>query len=562
MDSPYETHRPSSHVTGRSDGSEAARSWISPRSRLLPIPGSPVRNRIPPAPARTASNASRATASSRSRPTSRAWTPSRPRTRVPASRAERATAAWTGADLPFSSSTCGSSHSNRASTSLRVAPPTRTVPGSAAVCRRAAMFTASPVAPYSTRFPAPTAPTTTGPVATPTRTASGSTAQPRATSAPYSATSSAMARPARMARSGSSSCAAGAPNSASTPSPARSFTVPPKASTRRIIRATASPTISRTSSGSSCSARGVDPTRSANSAVTVRRSSSMGRSGCRSPGALPLTTGLCHFVPESPGRAVRLRELGDAGVGVGVVAVAVRGGAVRREPGDPRPREHPRELGVPGSGPVHRRAVHVRTDVVAVAVVHERGGDLGPGDPGVRQRPPVEVHLGGLHVLERGHLPHRASEPAGDVLLELDGVEADAARHVHPRALPVVGGHDEGPFAGQERRLQQAAEPPQLCVHRGQGHPLLVGDHVVHVPGVVGRLVIDVQEAGRVPSSDRLVHQGLDGDLALVLDDRRGAADHLGALVDRRTLLLAEELDQLLRQEVALGEGEIGRAHV
>ncbi len=61
---------------------------------------------------------------------------------------------------------------------------------------------------------------------------------------------------ARTARSASSSWAIGAPNSASTPSPARSFTVPPNASTAPIIRATASPTMSLSSSGSSRSPSG------------------------------------------------------------------------------------------------------------------------------------------------------------------------------------------------------------------------------------------------------------------------------------------------------------------
>jgi hypothetical protein len=67
--------------------------------------------------------------------------------------------------------------------------------------------------------------------------------------------------------------AAGAPKSASNPSPARSFTVPPNSSTTRTTRAIASATISCTSSGSSRSARAVEPTRSAKTAVTTFRSS-------------------------------------------------------------------------------------------------------------------------------------------------------------------------------------------------------------------------------------------------------------------------------------------------
>ena len=57
------------------------------------------------------------------------------------------------------------------------------------------------------------------------------------------------------------------------PSPARSFTVPPNSSTACTALATASPTINRVSSGSRRSAIAVEPTRSAASAVTTRRSS-------------------------------------------------------------------------------------------------------------------------------------------------------------------------------------------------------------------------------------------------------------------------------------------------
>src|SRR5438132_5162833 len=80
-------------------------------------------------------------------------------------------------------------------------------------------------------------------------------------------------RPARTARSASSSCVTGAPNRARMPSPARSLTVPPNSSTAWTMRARASPTMSLTSSGSSRSARAVEPTKSAKSAVTTLRSS-------------------------------------------------------------------------------------------------------------------------------------------------------------------------------------------------------------------------------------------------------------------------------------------------
>src|SRR5437868_3103137 len=69
-----------------------------------------------------------------------------------------------------------------------------------------------------------------------------------------------------------SACVSG-PKRARTPSPARSFTVPSKDSITPIMRATASATMSLSSSGSSRSPSAVEPTRSAKSAVTTRRSS-------------------------------------------------------------------------------------------------------------------------------------------------------------------------------------------------------------------------------------------------------------------------------------------------
>ena len=183
--------------------------------------------------------------------------------------------AVTGSNFPFSSNARSALHANRSTTTCCVACPTSTEPGWACDCRRAATFTASPSAANSTRSPAPIAPVMTGPVLMPIRTLRASTPHPSATSRPNVAMSSTMRRPARTARSASSSCAVGAPKSARTPSPARSFTVPPNASTAMTMRATASPTTSLSSSGSSRSPRAVEPTRSANRAVTSRRSSRM-----------------------------------------------------------------------------------------------------------------------------------------------------------------------------------------------------------------------------------------------------------------------------------------------
>ena len=197
--------------------------------------------------------------------------------RAAARRAAPATAnAATGSALPFSVSSCRSAQMNWRSASRRVSAPASTPFLGAAACSRAATLTVSPVAPYSTRPPAPTGPTTTGPVSTPTRTARPAIAKLRSTSRANSATPSTIRSAARSARSASSSCAVGAPNSARTPSPARSLTVPPNSSTACTIRATASPTTSRASSGSSDSVIAVEPARSAESAVTTRRSSRMG----------------------------------------------------------------------------------------------------------------------------------------------------------------------------------------------------------------------------------------------------------------------------------------------
>ncbi len=274
IDSPYETHFPSSQrgrPRGAGPSSNTPRN--SERSLVFPMPGSPVMNTIAPVPSSAARASSRTSASSRSRPTTGAWTPSIPRVETGDANGATTGLAATEPDFPFSSRSRDGPHSKIGSTRAAVPSPTRIVPGSASAWSRAATFTASPIAPYSTREPAPTAPTTTGPDSTPTRTPNPSIPQLRRTSSANSPISSTIRNPARRARSGSSSCATGAPKSASTPSPARSLIVPPNASTAPTIRPTASPTTSFSSSGSSRSPRAVDPTRSANSAVTNRRSS-------------------------------------------------------------------------------------------------------------------------------------------------------------------------------------------------------------------------------------------------------------------------------------------------
>ena len=85
---------------------------------------------------------------------------------------------------------------------------------------------------------------------------------------------SCMCMPARTARSASSSCATGAPNSATMPSPRILSTTPPKEAMSVARRSKQPSTRCFTSSGSRSSAKRVKPTMSANNTVTIRRSSS------------------------------------------------------------------------------------------------------------------------------------------------------------------------------------------------------------------------------------------------------------------------------------------------
>src|SRR3954468_24649426 len=226
-DSPYETQRPSSQQLP----SRSASSRSSFRRRVLPIPASPATTSTPPRPARSASSASRPRPSSRERPTSRVSTPGKPRCGRPSAATPATGHAATTSPFPFSSGPSRSPHSNRPSTARCVASSTSTEPGAAADCSRAATFTVSPKAAYSTRAPPPTSPTTTAPVAAPTRTPKPSAPQPRLTSRAYSSISPTIRSAQRRARSASSSRVVGAPKKARTSSPARSLTWPPSDST-------------------------------------------------------------------------------------------------------------------------------------------------------------------------------------------------------------------------------------------------------------------------------------------------------------------------------------------
>jgi len=106
-----------------------------------------------------------------------------------------------------------------ARTSERVSAPINTSPGSAACSSRAATFTGSPVASRSS------VPVSTSPLLTPIR-----------PSTPSSGSASRISTAARHARSASSSCAIGTPNTAITASPMNLSTEPPCDSTILFIR--------------------------------------------------------------------------------------------------------------------------------------------------------------------------------------------------------------------------------------------------------------------------------------------------------------------------------------
>ena len=97
----------------------------------MPIPGSPVMNTIAPVPSSAARASSRTCASSRSRPTTGAWTPSMPRVVTGVDSGAITGLAATVPDFPFSSRCRDGPHSKSGSTRAAVSFPTSTVPGSA-----------------------------------------------------------------------------------------------------------------------------------------------------------------------------------------------------------------------------------------------------------------------------------------------------------------------------------------------------------------------------------------------------------------------------------------------
>ena len=153
------------------------------------------------------------------------------------------------------------------SVSVWVVPPASTSPGPAAVWSRAAAFTTGPVTRSCPAGPTPVAAT---PDSMPTRTRSGSaspSALPRRRRRPR------IARPARTARSASSSWTVGSPNTAITASPMNFSGRPRRACNSSVAASKNAPRTSRARSGSRRSPRPVESTRSAKRTVIILRSS-------------------------------------------------------------------------------------------------------------------------------------------------------------------------------------------------------------------------------------------------------------------------------------------------
>ncbi len=231
-------------------------------SRVLPTPGSPVIvTSWTEGSLRHRRNVARSTEASSARPTNGVFGCSR--TSRDTSRGCHA------ASLPAPSR---SSNANRSRVARRVASPTAIPPTGATACSRPASATTSPVTRSPTCGPGPSV-TTASPVSIPIRTASGALEPVSSRPSLRSSISCWIRKAARIARSGSSSCAAGAPNTPRTPSPTNLSSVPPKASSTRLIAAWYGRRVAFTSSGSARSERSVKPTRSQNRTVTILRSS-------------------------------------------------------------------------------------------------------------------------------------------------------------------------------------------------------------------------------------------------------------------------------------------------
>ena len=174
-------------------------------SRDFPIPASPARSTTWPSPDFAFDQRRRSNSVSSSRP-ARAVKPVEciASNRLSTVVARNAAQARAGPAMPLRSLAPRSCSSNRFPRSLRVLSAMTTMLGSAVPCRRAARFGVSPTIPRSCESPEPIrSPTTTSPVAIPTRTCDGLAA------VLSFGTASTRSSPARTARSASSSCACG-----------------------------------------------------------------------------------------------------------------------------------------------------------------------------------------------------------------------------------------------------------------------------------------------------------------------------------------------------------------
>src|SRR6266542_813120 len=160
--------------------------------------------------------------------------------------------------------------------------PTTTDPTGATDCSREAVFTTSP-ATFSPTWGPEANVTTASPEFTAAR-----TRMPAVGSAWFSSSTRPwIFRAARIARSASSSCATGAPNTPMTASPMNLSRVPPYRSISSLARAWNGSSVRRTSSGSAWSERSVKPARSANRIETNRRSSVGSAGGLEGDAELP-----------------------------------------------------------------------------------------------------------------------------------------------------------------------------------------------------------------------------------------------------------------------------------
>jgi hypothetical protein len=193
------------------------------------MPGSPDNSTTWPSPLFALDQRRRSSSSSSSRPTSSvrplAWRASK---RLSTEDGRNTVQACTVAAMPLSSCAPRSRSSNRLPTSFRVLSAMTTLFASAMACKRAARLGVSPTMACSWENPEPIrSPTTTSPVAIPTRVCKGA----YVLRAPMAATKSS---PARTALSASSSCACGYPKYTRTPSPMYFATKPPKRCTASV----------------------------------------------------------------------------------------------------------------------------------------------------------------------------------------------------------------------------------------------------------------------------------------------------------------------------------------